>query len=285
MPTTDISVVIPAYNASLYIREAIESARLQDPAEIIVVDDGSTDIDYRTLEDGLVRVVRQENRGVSAARNRGCQEARCGFIATLDADDIWLPGKLSRQVAHLEQRPTCMAVFADGFWWNEGQRPDGSVPADAHAAALAFREFILGIPVSPSTMVIRREAWLSLGGFDEGMRFGEDQDFYLRLARRFEVAKIQAKAMVYRRHGASATGSLQEQNHDAEIIYRAIRRGDTSDIDQRTLRHRLGRLHFLHGYEHFWRGDKKVARREFLRAAHTHFTLKTLAYCCLSAIG
>lgn len=285
MPPLDVSVVIPAYNASQYIREAVESARSQQPAEIIVVDDGSTDMDYGTLAGGIVRVIRQENRGVSGARNRGCQEARGEYVACLDADDVWLPGKLARQIGYLAGHSECCAIFAEGLWWTGGERPTGRVAKDAQVTPLTHSDFLLGIPVSPSSIVVRRDAWLSIGGFDETMRFGEDQDFHLRLARRFAVAKVAAPAMVYRRHSASATGKLHEPNYDADLIYRAIRRGDTYDVDPSALDRRLARLHFLHGYEHFGQGSKKVARREFLRAARKRLTPKTLVYCCLSAFG
>src|SRR4051812_13046945 len=98
-----ISVVIPCYNGALYLRETLESALAQNyaPLEILVVDDGSEDDSAAIAEScgAPVRVIRQPNQGESVARNRGIDEARGDWVAFLDADDLWEPEKLERQVA------------------------------------------------------------------------------------------------------------------------------------------------------------------------------------------
>jgi len=111
-PTTeapDVSVVIPAYNAAWCVAKAIESVLVQEGAdfEIIVVDDGSTDDTAAVLAryGDAIRVVRQRNQGLSAARNAGIRAAQGEFVAFLDADDWWLAGKLGQQLALMHTRP------------------------------------------------------------------------------------------------------------------------------------------------------------------------------------
>lgn len=309
MKGNSVSVVIPAFNAAGYIREALGSVSSQDwPAdEVIIVNDGSTDMDYRCLAGGNVRVVTQENKGVSAARNTGYRHATGDYIAILDADDVWVPGKLRSQMSYLRDNPDCDAIFTDGVFWDGVEKHARRIPATANVRGLNYEEFLLGIVVAPSpvaakrsiwqmfgiivapsTMVVKRRIWQMVGGFDEGMRYGEDQDFYLRLAHKFRVAKLEAEGVLYRRHPGSATQSsqaLQGTNHHAEVLYRAIHRGQAQDVDQAKLKRRLAQLHLLHGYAHYWYGDRDIARRQFRLALRKRITPKALVYCLLTQRG
>src|SRR5215469_16427814 len=109
-----VSIVIPTYNASHFIAAAVESCLAQDytPVEVLVVDDGSTDDTVSVLEPyrASIRYFWQPNDGPARARNRGIAEARGQLIAFLDADDIWLPNKLSQQVQCLERSPGACLV-------------------------------------------------------------------------------------------------------------------------------------------------------------------------------
>ena len=279
-----ISLVIPAYNAGRFIEEAIKSVLLQDcPAdEIIIVNDGSTDRDYSELESlgTQIRVVQQSNRGVSSARNLGFSLAQQEYVAILDADDVWILGKLRAQMSHLVQFPDCDAVFCLGLDWTSAD--DGAtwtqpniIPVGAQGAPQAIRlhygDFLCGIPVATSTMVVKKAVWRALGGFDENMRYGEDQDFNMRLSREYTVDVLDAIGMLYRRHQSSATTRLQDRNHWAELIEGAVGRWGLVDrcgvrVDRTKIARHLSRLHFLHGYEHFWRGSIPIARVEFGRA-------------------
>lgn len=296
-----ISVVIPAYDAGPFIEETIESVVTQDHAadEIIIVNDGSTDRDYTALETLAPRitVVNQSNRGVSAARNAGCELARGEYVAILDADDVWLPGKLQAQASYLSSNPDCSAVFARALHWREPAhgspwpRP-GILPLIADSATahrLYYRDFLCGVPVAPSTMVVKKAAWEAIGGFDETKRYAEDQDFYLRLAHDYRVDILRIFATLYRRHSASATARMEEPNHWAALISGTIdslgyadRWGMEADPDQ--VRRYLANLHFIHGYEHFWRGRFDIAYREFRRAtANAPLEPRYLAYLILSS--
>ena len=220
-----VSVVIPAHNAGTFIDESIKSVLEQDwPVdEIIVVNDGSTDRGYDTLANlaSNIRVVNQSNRGVSAARNRGCQLASSEYIAILDADDGWLPGKLRAQMAHLTSHPSIDAVFCQGMYWRAGPgektwpRPRYSPGANTtafDAKQLRYENFLYSIPVATSTMVVRKRVWQAMGGYDESMRYAEDQDFNLRLSQRYQVDLIKIVGMLYRQHSHNATARVQDPN-------------------------------------------------------------------------
>ena len=295
-----VSVVIPAYNAGAFIEDAIASVlRQETPAEeIIVVNDGSTDRDYGYLQrlHPAVRVIHQSNRGVSAARNVGCDAATSDHIAILDADDIWLPGKLRGQMRYLQQNPEIDAAFCLGRQWTPmpGERepplPNPSAQQDSPppATPLYYSDFLCSVAVYPSTMVVKRSIWKALGGFNERMRYGEDRDFYLRLSHGHRVALLNCVGMLYRQHPASATAMIQQRNHWADTIQNAIQTLGLTDqfgrpVDQARLKRHLSLVHFMHGYDHFWFGCFRVARHEFAQAGRmAPLTVKTLAYLALS---
>jgi glycosyltransferase involved in cell wall biosynthesis len=298
-----VSVIIPAYNAGRFIEEAIKSALLQDcPAdEIIVVNDGSTDRDYSELESlgSQIRVIQQRNRGVSAARNLGFALAQQEYVAILDADDVWILGKLRAQMTHLSKHPDCDAVFClgrnwtsdvDGATWTQPKvAPVGALHAP-QAIRLHYRDFLCGIPVATSTMVVKKAVWQTLGGFDESMRYGEDQEFNMRLSREYRIDVLDAIGMLYRQHPSSATARIQDRNHWAELIEGAVGRWGLIDrwgvrVDRAEIASHLARLHFLHGYEHFWHGSVTIARREFGRALMKRaFAPKSVCYLLASSI-
>ena len=298
-----VSVVIPAHNAGGFIDEAVQSVLAQDwPAdEIIIVNDGSDDRNY----DGLarlassIRVFNQANQGVSAARNRGCELATSEYVAILDADDVWLPGKLRTQMQHLAREPATDAVFCMGLYWRP--EPDGRTwlrPApdlrtadiDATVTPLRYEDFLYSIPVASSTMIVKKRVWQAIGGFDVGMKYAEDQNFNLRLAWSYRVDLLKTVGMLYRQHGDSATARVQDQNHWADVTSGAVKALGLIDaagrhVDADRLRRRMAQLHFFHGYDHFWRGRLPVARREYWQAfLRDPLDPKTLAYLLVLAV-
>jgi glycosyltransferase involved in cell wall biosynthesis len=173
-----ISVVIPAYNASQFLPRCLASVFLQTrPAdEVIVVDDGSTDNSGGVAETLGARVVRRRNGGLSAARNTGIQAASGQWIALLDADDVWAPEKLERQVAVI--RSSSVLVYTGIHTFNEtGVRsPTHAVLPKQARGMLRYRN-----PIVPSTVLVRRDALINAGGFREDIRACEDWDMWFRL--------------------------------------------------------------------------------------------------------
>jgi glycosyltransferase involved in cell wall biosynthesis len=196
-----ISAVIPTYNAVDYLAEAIWSALRQTrpPDEILVVDDGSTDETANVLRQfgPPVICIRQENRGLSAARNRGIHQAGGDWIALLDADDIWSPRKLEVQCATIARVPDAVLAYTAHSTLRAGKIVWTSEVPDEDQILQALRE---RCPFQPSSVLVRRDAVLEAGGFEESMRSGpEDWDLWIRLMRRGgRFAGISEPLLTYR---------------------------------------------------------------------------------------
>jgi glycosyltransferase involved in cell wall biosynthesis len=183
----EVSVVIPAYNAEQFLSRAVTSALQQTlrPVEVLVVDDGSNDRTAAIAEGfGLpVRCVRQRNGGVSRARNAGIAEATGTYVAFLDADDVWEPAKLEKQVAQLEANPNAGLCFTAAFRVDNELAVTETIAAGDYAdyceALLLYSCVVTG---SCSSAVARRELVVSLAGFDPSFSQCADWDFWLRLS-------------------------------------------------------------------------------------------------------
>lgn len=292
-----VSVIMPAYNARPYIGEAINSVLSQDYPyiELIVVDDGSTDGTAAYAEEfgDQVRVFRQANAGVAAARNKGLAEAKGGLIAFLDADDLWCPGKLSAQVAYLEKNPEIGGVYGKFIRW-EGLA-DGTFPPPlmeqkdssnvsiiaAHSGSI-YRELLFDNIVHIITAVIRRSAIEDIGGFDEGLRTGEDYDLWLRMSLTYRMDKLDRTLAYYRVHPQSTTAVPRAENNEYKVLMRILERAGPAGAGgawkaDKELRERLFRLCFSHGYFHYWRGSPAVAKNAFYQAI-MHSPLRPRAF-------
>jgi hypothetical protein len=188
MPAPRVSVVVPLYNLRSWVAEAIDSVLAQtlaaDEVEIVVVDDGSTDGGGEVVAgySARVRLVRQENRGLPAARNAGIRVSRAPFVAFLDADDRILPEKLAAQLAVFEERPGTAVVYTGSRYIDETGRPcpqKGWTRVEGDVLPL----LVLGNLVHPHQPLLRRADLERVGGFDEQLTSAEDWDLWLRLAR------------------------------------------------------------------------------------------------------
>ncbi|MEI7774372.1 MAG: glycosyltransferase [Verrucomicrobiota bacterium] len=208
-PTTyGVSVVIPAYNYARFLLDAIASALAQSysPLEVIVVDDGSTDDTPAILAgiaDSRLRVIRQPNAGLSAARNTGIREARYPFIAFLDADDRWVDGFLSVTMSRFRELPDDFAIVATG---SQRMTVAGQLVEQPHILVnppliLFASDFILLNRMFPSAVVARRCVLLECGGFDTELRSSEDRDMWIRITTHHRGAHIPQTFAHIRRHG------------------------------------------------------------------------------------
>ena len=159
---------------------------------MIVVNDGSTDETAQVLERyrGRIRAIFQENRGVSAARNRGIAAAQGDLIAFLDHDDTWLPEKLEKQLACLEEHPQAGLVHSGVIRWDQQTGERFRRDGDRHEfAGSCYRRFLFANSVQTSTTLIKRECLAQVGGFDDAMRrnTAQDYDLFFRIARRYAV--------------------------------------------------------------------------------------------------
>jgi glycosyltransferase involved in cell wall biosynthesis len=227
-PAPLVSVVIPAFNRAHTIERAIASVRAQNhaPIEIIVVDDGSIDATAavaRRAGGEQLRVVWQANAGAAAARNRGIAEARGDYIAFLDSDDEWRPGKLAAQLAKFRAAGPRLGLVYCGY---ESIAADGRRTVhQAQARGWIYRDLLAGNVVTGcgSTAMFRREALTLVGGFDTGLAANEDYDLVLRVARFFAADCVAAPLAVY--HDAapvSGSGVRVSRNAAANRASRAV---------------------------------------------------------------
>ena len=185
-----VSVIIPAYNASEFIGETLDSVFAQtfNDFEVLLINDGSPDTQEleRVLQrfPATLRYIKQENRGAAAARNTGLRQANGEFVAFLDADDTWLSSFLQRQMEFLK-RQNADFVFCDALLFGEASSAGRTFMQLQPSRGEVTPERLLAVDVTvlTSTVLARREPILQVGLFDESLRRGHDFDLWLRLAK------------------------------------------------------------------------------------------------------
>ncbi|MCF7807720.1 MAG: glycosyltransferase [Candidatus Marinimicrobia bacterium] len=193
----NISVIIPTYNRANKIEIAVKSVLDQTyhPAEIIVVDDGSSDGTAAILDqfaDKITVIRNSENRGVSFSRNAGISRSTGDWIAFLDSDDTWHPGKLEAQVNYHSQHPEILISQCDEIWIRNGVRVNPMVKHAKHGGWIFDKCLPLCI-VSPSAVIIHRSIFQDIGSFDEQLPACEDYDLWLRIAPHYEIGLLPEK--------------------------------------------------------------------------------------------
>lgn len=279
-----VSVIVPTHNSARYLPEAIDSVLGQTyrDFEIIVVDDGSTDDTQEVLAryGDQIRVVRQRNQGSAAARNAGILAARGEFIAFLDADDLWLPQKLERQMPLFGERPEIGWVYSDyrefdesglrtrSFFEREGLRPP---PEGWVLLALAK-----GCITWTTTVVVRASCFQEAGLFDGAFPRAQDYDMWLRLAARFPVACVAEVLALYRRHPAQVTSETRPAlvHYHTWRVLRKFLLGDHKRLPSQTRREALSIVRGCMaeyacrvGEVALVRGHRAMARRWLLRSS------------------
>lgn len=204
-----ISCIVPVYNGARFIGEALDSilAQTLPPAEVIVVDDGSTDDTAEVVSAyaGRVTYHRQANAGPASARNHGINLASGDFLSFLDADDLWSPNKLERQMSALERNPNAgiCITYLQNFWTDELSHERDRMRD--HAFARPMPGYVC------QCLLARRHVFEVVGLFDATKRLGEDQDWYLRAERAGISREIIPEPLVRRRiHGKNMTYEIYE---------------------------------------------------------------------------
>ena len=264
--TPRITGIIPVRDRAGFVARAIDSALAQaGPAlELIVVDDGSTDATPAVLSGfgEKIAALRRPALGRSAARNAGIEAARGEWIAFLDSDDAWLPGKLERQLAFHEAHPE-IAMSAHGLL---RIHPDGRsepVPPrqgsdDLRASFLAVADHFAFVP---SAVMVRTEAARAVGGFDAAFDGTEDLDFALKIAQRHPVAVFPDCLTRYYLHDGQ-TGRRRLAGGNAKVLHHHLER-ETDAVTRGRMRAKLARYLVSSAK----RADTRAERRRLLREA------------------
>jgi glycosyltransferase involved in cell wall biosynthesis len=257
-----VSVIVPTYDGQAFVRETLDSVLAQDysPLEVIVCDDGSRDDTLAILESygSRIRLVRQKNQGVAAARNRAAEEANGELIAFLDHDDVWEKHMLSTLVPLITQHPDVDMVYADAWVIDSSGERRGRRGAFLHyAQGRVFDALLHGNFMPVETTLMRTSVFRAVGGCDVSLRYLEDYELCLRIARRTIVGFHPEPLARYRIHEKNLSHELEpmlvewlrlldtlearvgtlepaqraivEREHDrlcADLSWRAARRGD-----------------------------------------------------------
>ena len=271
--------------------------------EIVAVDDGSTDASLRILQSfgTRVRLLTQDNRGPAAARNLGLKAAAGSMIAFHDADDVWLPDKLSTQVDYLAKHPDIGLVFGQFAFWQPG--PDGTYPrpdwfAD-HPETWEIKDQLSGwiytdelrdCQIAMITPLVRRSVISSVGDFDETLTSGSDYDYWLRVTYTTQCHKLDRCLALYRLHGNSVTTRVRATNFAYQVVKRALTRHglvgpDGRGIPMQLLDRRLSTIALDFAELHLARGSFRVALENIGRYfSHAGFAPRSIANCSLRAV-
>lgn len=196
--TESISVIIPTYNRAYCLSRAIDSVLAQShPVEkICVIDDGSTDDTQQLLQSNYPQIhyIRQENKGVSAARNKGIRKIKSQWIAFLDSDDEWLPQKIEKQLFELTRQPMYKLIHCDEVWIRNGVRVN-AMNKHKKSGGDIFESCLPLCVISPSASIIQRELLLEVGLFNESLPACEDYDLWLRICSSHPVLYVNEKLL------------------------------------------------------------------------------------------
>ncbi|MGD1849325.1 MAG: glycosyltransferase family 2 protein [Cyanophyceae cyanobacterium] len=234
----DISIIIPVYNGENTILETLESICKQSidfsetRCEVIVIDDGSTDSTEATVETFIndrlsslkknlsIQLVRTQNQGVSKARNKGADLAKGTYLTFIDADDLWTVDKLEAQYLALECNSHAGFVYSwinsinlNGDFFRRGGYP--TISGEPWIQLL-----IIDVVESGSNVMIRRDVFKSVNGFDETLTHSEDWDLWIRLAEKSSVVSVPAPQVLYRQGGKTASTNVRKMEAGSLAIIR-----------------------------------------------------------------
>jgi glycosyltransferase involved in cell wall biosynthesis len=254
-----VSVVMPAYNAESTIRSSLRSVLNQTfvQLDIIVVDDGSTDSTAAIATaigaaDPRVRLIQQTNAGVAAARNKGVLQARGDLVAFIDADDLWHPAKIEKQVEMLRRLGDRVGVIYTWSWFiDAGDRLEARFFAPDEAGDVYATLVLHNIVGNGSVPLVRKACLVECGGFDTGLRTAraqgcEDLRLWLRIAERYEFAVVPEFLVGYRQDTANMSRNIDEMRRSYSFVIAEARRLHP-EVPARVFRWSYGKFLFYLG--------------------------------------
>ena len=295
-----VSVVIPLYNKADTITRAIQSVMKQTISEweLIVVDNGSTDDGSRHVEaikDSRIRLIRQENKGVSMARNRGVEEATCDYIAFLDADDEWKPLFLEQSLSLQKEYPEC-DLYASAY---ERCTPDGTIQPIRISQELSLRNTARNTciidnyfevaaasdpPFCSISVMVRKKSLLDIGGFPKGIHQGEDLLTWARLAATGTIAYCTVPQSIFHIGESHLNGQPKRIPDPADPVGKGLEELHIQHPEIKGLVAYIALWHKMRASIYLRLPDSsKMCRKEIRKAQRWHFKwLRLLPYSILS---
>lgn len=285
-----ISVIIPSYNCACYITDAIESVLNQSykELEIIIIDgsvDNTKDVLEQYIDQGVIKYIFQEPRGVSAARNLGIQHAHGELIVLQDADDIWYPNKLLLQMKAFEKYRDAALIFTSydeldengvilgRFWkdilekWWESYK----IPGSEIAYGPIYKELLVGGNcMHTSSIIVKKEAIIEAGGFDEKLKTCEDYDLWMRITTKYPVIFVNHILCGYRVRSEGLSGNrivrgLRWAHDRIRVIEKHLQEGLIPSNYQKMAKKILAQQCWYAGWNYFNRDSFDEARSYFLK--------------------
>lgn len=269
-----VTVVIPAYNAMTYLPETVSSVLAQsfNDFEVLIINDGSTDHIVAwtaTISDPRVRLISQDNQGLPRARNTGIREAQGKYIAFLDADDLWAPTKLEKQVQCLQANSTVGVVYTWTLLVDEVGHPTGRIFASQAEGNVWQQLLETDVISNGSSAMVRRDCFERVGDFDRTLTSAEDLDMWLRIAVHYPFAVIKEPLTLYRQYASSMSKNRQRMFQNLQtVIEKAFQ---TASLETLHLRNRAYASITLN--QAWWsvgEGDYKTAK-VWQRQARLHY--------------
>jgi len=208
-----VSIIIPVYNSEQYITECIDSVLNQSYQnfEIIVVDDGSTDDTSSIItqyNNDKITLYHQQNSGSGAARNHGVKKASGAWIAFIDADDIWLPDKLHKQLTNCSDKAwshTDLYFHGDIY-----PRHTKTTELTSKYSGHILEHLLVENSIGTSSVIINKKVFEELGGFNTDLRALQDWDLWLRVAKKYEICYVNEPLVYYRVHSKSVSRNVRK---------------------------------------------------------------------------
>ncbi|HKI34885.1 MAG TPA: glycosyltransferase family A protein [Gemmataceae bacterium] len=284
-----VSAIIPVYNGEKYLRKSIESVLAQsyDPIELIVVDDGSSDgsAELASSCDWGLRLIRQPNGGVAAARNTGIGAAHGDLIAFLDQDDWWLPQKVDRQVECFRADASLGLVHTATVHYDDTRSAlaGSSGPATSYLMGRCYDLLLLRNGIYNSSVMVSRKALDAVGLLDTAIEGNtvQDYDLWLRIAKAFPLGFVPEPLTVWRLHPGQGYWSRRRMlTEELRLLERIME--EHALPPSAAMRRRLATLLGELGEAHLEASDGRSARRYFARALQTSWSKRHAIFYALS---
>jgi glycosyltransferase involved in cell wall biosynthesis len=274
-----VTIIIPVSNYAEFVGQAIESALDQTypNVEVLVVNDGSTDGTPHVLDTyaDRIRIITQDNLGISAARNTGLREASHDLVGFLDADDVLLPSMVTLLHGTLTLMGNEHALAAGGNSYIDasGRDLDKAAQGPAETTEVTREQLLLSKHFAPSTVLARRHALLDVGGFDEELQRAEDRDLWLRLSERYRLVQIPDILAEVRLH-------FRNMSYDADLMASSLQQSLTNALGRRPTTPSWQKLCWA-GYHHECACMFHNSKQRWLATKHE---LRSLAICPSSSL-